>query len=66
MQRMQQRLDDKMFVRIHRSSIVNVNRIREIQPLFHGDFVVILIDGTKLRVSRSRRQALEACLGKRF
>ncbi len=63
---MQQRLDDTMFVRIHRSSIVNVNRIREIQPLFHGDFIVILIDGTKLRVSRSRRHALEARLGRRF
>ncbi|MEE9129083.1 MAG: LytTR family DNA-binding domain-containing protein [Phycisphaerales bacterium] len=66
MQTMQQRLDDTMFVRIHRSSIVNVDRIREIQPLFHGDYVVILIDGTKLRVSRSRRHALEARLGRRF
>lgn len=66
MQTMQQRLDDTMFVRIHRSSIVNVDRIREIQPLFHGDYVVVLIDGTKLRVSRSRRHALEARLGRRF
>ena len=63
---MQQRLDSTVFVRIHRSSIVNVNRIREIQPLFHGDFIVILIDGTKLRVSRSRRHALEESLGRRL
>lgn len=66
MQTMQQRLDGTMFVRIHRSSIVNVDRIREIQPLFHGDYVVILIDGTKLRVSRSRRHALEARIGRRL
>ena len=66
MQTMQQRLGGANFVRIHRSSIVNVDRIREIQPLFHGDYVVVLIDGTKLRVSRSRRQALEAHLGRQL
>ena len=66
MQSMQQRLDSSEFVRIHRSSIVNVNRIREIQPLFHGDYIVILIDGTKLRVSRSRRNALEERLRRRL
>ena len=66
MQAMQQRLDNSEFVRIHRSSIVNVNKIREIQPLFHGDYIVILVDGTKLRVSRSRRNALEERLGRRL
>ena len=44
--------DPEMFVRIHRSAIVNVNRIRELQPWFHGEYVVILQDGTRLMASR--------------
>jgi hypothetical protein len=56
------RLDARRFVRIHRSSIVHVARIREVQPLTHGDHVVILRDGKVLRVARSRRAALEAAL----
>lgn len=66
MQDMAQRLDDPRFVRIHRSSIVNIDRVREVQPLFHGDFVVVLRDGTKLRLTRSRRTALEEQLGRRL
>lgn len=56
-------LDPRTFVRIHRSTIVPVGRIREVQPLTHGDHVVILRDGRVLRVSRSRRDALAAALG---
>jgi two-component system LytT family response regulator len=57
------RLDRRRFVRIHRSTIVHTARIREVQPLTHGDHAVILRDGTALRVARSRRQALETALG---
>ncbi len=60
---MQGRLDPRKFVRIHRSAIVNVDRIREIQPLEHRDYIVILAGGERLRVSRTRRRALEAILG---
>jgi two-component system, LytTR family, response regulator len=53
-----EKLDPARFVRIHRSTIVNVERIKEVQPWFHGDAVAILRDGTKLSVSRSHRAAL--------
>ena len=55
-------LDPQRFVRIHRSTIVQVGKIREVQPLTHGDHAVILRDGTVLRVARSRRQALGEAL----
>jgi two-component system LytT family response regulator len=52
MKNMETRLDTEQFVRIHRSAIVNLDRIRELQPWFHGEYVVILHDGTKLMASR--------------
>jgi len=52
MKNMESRLDTELFVRIHRSAIVNVERIRELQPWFHGEYVVILQDGTRLMASR--------------
>jgi len=51
-------LDPKRFVRIHRSVIVNVERIREVQPWFGGDYIAILHTGAKLRVSRLRAPQL--------
>jgi two-component system LytT family response regulator len=57
------RLDPDQFLRIHRSTMVNVERIKEIQPLFHGDCVVILRDGTELTLSRGYRSKLERFLG---
>ena len=56
-------LDARRFVRIHRSTIVALAKIREVQPLTHGDHAVILRDGKVLRVARSRRQALGEALG---
>lgn len=56
-------LDPRRFVRIHRSTIVQLVKIREVQPLTHGDHAVILRDGTVLRVARSRRDALGEALG---
>jgi two-component system LytT family response regulator len=52
MKNMETRLDGELFVRIHRSAIINVDRIRELQPWFHGEYVVILHDGTRLMASR--------------
>ena len=51
-------LDPKCFVRIHRSTIVNVDRIQEITALPQGDYSVRLHDGTSLRMSRSYRRRL--------
>ena len=48
-------LDPKDFVRIHRSAIANINRIKELQPWSHGEYHVILHDGTQLTLSRSYR-----------
>jgi two-component system LytT family response regulator len=55
-------LDPAKFVRIHRSVIVNLDRIKEMHPHFNGDYVVILEDGRQLRLSRSRRQNFETRL----
>lgn len=59
MSALESRLDPNRFVRIHRSTIVNADRIRELQPWFRGDYRVILQDGTALTLSRSYRQAVE-------
>jgi two-component system LytT family response regulator len=56
--RLEQRLASHGFVRVHRSAIVNVDRIKELEPWFHGEYVVILKDGTKLTSSAAHSQAL--------
>jgi two-component system LytT family response regulator len=56
-------LDSATFARIHRSTIANLERIREIEPWFSGDGMVILRNGTKLRMSRSYRREVEGRLG---
>lgn len=66
MQQMEQELDPAQFVRIHRSTIVNVDRIRELQPYFRGEFMVILYDGNQLKLARSCKERLEAALGRPF
>ena len=52
------RLDPRHFVRVHRSAIVNVARIREVQPWFGGDYVAILENGARVRVSRTHAAGL--------
>jgi two-component system LytT family response regulator len=64
MNRMEARLDAKRFVRIHRSRIVNTERIKELQPWFNGEYVVILRNGTRLTLSRGYRDRLQDQLGK--
>lgn len=56
------RLDPASFVRIHRSTIVNVRRVRELRHVSHGDYEVTLDDDTRLRVSRGRRPGLMAAV----
>ncbi len=55
----ERRLDPTLFARLHRSTVVNIARIAEIQPFYHGDAYAILRDGTRLRVSRTYRARLE-------
>jgi two-component system LytT family response regulator len=60
MQGVESRLDRRRFLRIHRSTIVNIERIRDLEPWFNGDYVVTLRDGTKLTLSASYRSVLKA------
>jgi two-component system LytT family response regulator len=62
MNEMEAKLDPAKFLRIHRSTIVNIERIRELQQLFNGEYIVLLNDGTELKLSRSRREQLAALL----
>lgn len=62
MQDLETQLDPDKFVRIHRSIIVNLDRVKEMHPHFNGDFIVVLEDGAQLKLSRSRRETLEARL----
>ena len=66
MNRMESRLDTRRFSRIHRSRIVNTERIKELQPWFNGDYVVILQNGTRLTLSRGYRDKLQQRLGRGF
>ena len=53
------------FMRISRSLLVNLDRVKELQPLFYGDYVVILRDGSKLNMTRNYRDRLESILARR-
>jgi len=58
------RLNPELFFRIHRSHIVNIERIKELQPWFNGEYVVILRNGARLTLSRGYREKLQEKLGK--
>jgi two-component system LytT family response regulator len=62
MQSLEARLDPERFLRIHRSTIVNLERIKELQPWFGGEYVVILRDGRKLTLSRTYRARVQQLL----
>jgi two-component system LytT family response regulator len=63
MAEIERQLDPVKFVRVHRSAIVNLERVEEMHPLFRGDCVLVLRDGTRVRLSRARRDELEKRLG---
>lgn len=58
------RLDPALFIRIHRTAIVKIDQIKELHPLFHGEYEVVLRDGTRLTLSRGYRDRLQGLLGK--
>ena len=66
MHHLETELDPARFVRIHRSTIVNLARVKELQPFYRGEFVAVLHDGTRLKLSRGCRDTLEARLGRRL
>ena len=63
MHELESRLDPRRFARIHRSTIVNLDRVKELREQFRGDFIVVLNDGLELKLSRSRKAHLEEMLG---
>jgi len=64
MKTLEDALESARFVRIHRSTIVNLEKVKELQRFFHGDYVVVLYNGTTLKLSRGYRDRLEAQLGR--
>jgi two-component system LytT family response regulator len=58
-----EKLDPVRFVRVHRSAIVNIESILRLEPISHGEFEVILKDGSRSRISRAYRTQLEKRLG---
>jgi two-component system LytT family response regulator len=63
LQELSERLDPRRFVRVHRSAIVNIESILQLEPISHGEFDVVLKSGARTRVSRSYRAQLENRLG---
>jgi two-component system, LytTR family, response regulator len=66
MNKLASRLNPAQFLRIHRSTIVNLKKIKQLEPLFHGEYVVTLQDGTQLSSGRSYRQQLQSLLDDSF
>jgi len=63
--KLEQDLDPSFFLRISRSAIVNIDRIREVRSWFQGDYLVVLKNGKQLSSTRSYREGLQALLGRR-
>lgn len=62
MQGLEEKLDPERFARIHRSTIVNLDAVSELQPMFHGDYAVMLRNGKELTLSRSYKPRLRKLL----
>jgi two-component system LytT family response regulator len=62
MTQIETKLPPERFMRVHRSIIVNTERVREVQPWFKGDYVLIMQDGTKLRSGRTYRQSVQSLI----
>ena len=62
----EQRLDPAQFARVHRSTIVRIDRIAELVPDLHGDFRIRLKNGAELALSRTYRARVEAQFGRKF
>jgi two-component system LytT family response regulator len=57
-------LDPKQFIRVHRSAIVNIDRVQAIKPLANGRYILVLTTGARIETSRARRSTLAAALGR--
>jgi two-component system, LytTR family, response regulator len=66
MNNLESKLDPRKFLRIHRSTMVNIDRVQELQPSFHGDYVVVLTTGAQLTLSRGYRESIQDKLGTAF
>ena len=64
MNALESRLDADIFFRIHRSHIINIERVKELQPWFNGEYVVFLKNGTRLTLSRGYREKLQERIGR--
>jgi two-component system LytT family response regulator len=64
MNAVESQIDPDLFFRIHRSYIVNIERVRELQPWFNGEYVVFLKNGTRLTLSRGYREKLQERVGR--
>ena len=60
---LERKLNPRQFARVHRSAIVNLGRVRELQPMFGGEYVILLSTGAKLTLSRGYRNAFRDRLG---
>ena len=65
LQSLEKKLDPERFVRVHRSTIVNLDYVREIQTWFRGGHQIVMKDGTQVRLSRYQVEAVERLTGKR-
>lgn len=63
MNKLAEKINAKKFIRIHRSTLVNLDRIRELQPMFGGQYAVVLRDGTELTLSRNYRKPVLEIFG---
>ena len=61
---LEQKLNPRQFVRIHRSVIVNIDRIKTLHPMFNSDYLIILHNGVKLNVSRTYHEKLLAMISR--
>jgi two-component system LytT family response regulator len=57
--RLEAMLAARQFARVHRSTIVNLNRVRELRPWFSGEMIIVMNSGTELKLSRTYRRDLE-------
>ena len=62
--RLEPRLDPEKFVRVHRSAIVNLDRVKSLHPLFNGDHILVLKTGEELNLSRTYHQKLMGLLAR--
>ncbi len=63
---LEERLDQRRFIRVHRSRMVNLDKVREVHPMFNGDYVFLLRDGTEISSGRNYRDRLRAMFTNSF